>query len=84
MDLVVQTLTIEESLRRDALAGPLFQSILGALDLFDVYIGSRLGSYDALLSPCPVGRSATHIVQIASLNRSKVVQPHSFLTLEEI
>jgi 2-polyprenyl-3-methyl-5-hydroxy-6-metoxy-1,4-benzoquinol methylase len=48
MDSVSQMLYVEESQRRDTLAGRLFQSILGTLDLFHVYLGSHLGLYDAL------------------------------------
>jgi 2-polyprenyl-3-methyl-5-hydroxy-6-metoxy-1,4-benzoquinol methylase len=48
MDSGVQALSAEESQRRDALVGRLFQSVLGAMDLFHVYLGSQLGLYDAL------------------------------------
>ena len=48
MDSVIQTLSVEEIQQRDALAGRLFQSMLGALDLFHVYLGSHLGLYDVL------------------------------------
>ena len=34
--------------RRDALAGRIFQSVLGAMDLFTIYLGDRLGLYRAL------------------------------------
>ena len=34
--------------RRDALVGRIFQSVLGAMDLFNLYIGDRLGLYRAL------------------------------------
>ena len=48
MDAVGQALSAEESQQRDALVGRLFQSVLGAMDLFHVYLGSQLGLYDAL------------------------------------
>ena len=34
--------------RRDALAGRIFESVLGAMDLFNLYLGDRLGLYRAL------------------------------------
>ena len=34
--------------RRDALVGRIFQSVLGAMDLFNLYLGDRLGLYRAL------------------------------------
>jgi SAM-dependent methyltransferase len=34
--------------RRDALVGRIFQSMLGAMDLFNLYLGDRLGLYRAL------------------------------------
>ncbi len=34
--------------RRDALVGRVFQSVLGAMDLFNLYLGDRLGLYRAL------------------------------------
>jgi 2-polyprenyl-3-methyl-5-hydroxy-6-metoxy-1,4-benzoquinol methylase len=48
MNSVDQALSAEESQRRDALVGRLFQSVLGAQDLFHMYLGSQLGLYDAL------------------------------------
>ncbi len=48
MDSVDQALSAEESEQRDALAGRLFQSVLGAMDLFHIYLGTQLGLYDAL------------------------------------
>src|SRR5690349_21786185 len=39
--------------RRDALAGRLFQATLGAMDLFNVYLGDRLGLYRALAEGGP-------------------------------
>jgi 2-polyprenyl-3-methyl-5-hydroxy-6-metoxy-1,4-benzoquinol methylase len=39
--------------RRDALVGRLFQSVLGAMDLFNVYLGDRLGLYRALADGGP-------------------------------
>jgi hypothetical protein len=48
MGQVETTLSDEESQRRDILAGRLFQSVLGAMDLFHLYLGIQLGLYDAL------------------------------------
>jgi predicted O-methyltransferase YrrM len=39
--------------RRDALIGRLFQATLGAMDLFNVYLGDRLGLYRALADGGP-------------------------------
>jgi winged helix-turn-helix protein len=48
MDQAETALSDEESQRRDALAGRLFQSVLGAMDLFHMYLGNQLGLYNAL------------------------------------
>jgi len=50
MDSVIQAISVEESQRRDALVGRIFQSVLEAQDLFHIYLGSQLGLYDALRS----------------------------------
>jgi SAM-dependent methyltransferase len=39
--------------RRDALMGRLFQAVLGAMDLFNLYLGDRLGLYRALAEGGP-------------------------------
>src|SRR5688572_6386258 len=39
--------------RRDALVGRIFQSMLGAMDLFNLYLGDRLGLYRALADGGP-------------------------------
>jgi SAM-dependent methyltransferase len=39
--------------RRDALVGRIFQSVLGAIDLFNIYLGDRLGLYRALADGGP-------------------------------
>ncbi|HZO26829.1 MAG TPA: methyltransferase domain-containing protein [Chloroflexota bacterium] len=39
--------------RRDALVGRIFQSMLGAMDLFNLYLGDRLGLYRALAEGGP-------------------------------
>jgi 2-polyprenyl-3-methyl-5-hydroxy-6-metoxy-1,4-benzoquinol methylase len=39
--------------RRDALVGRIFQSVLGAMDLFNIYLGDRLGLYRALADGGP-------------------------------
>jgi SAM-dependent methyltransferase len=52
--------------RRDALVGRLFQATLGAMDLFNVYLGDRLGLYRALAAAGPLtpgelaARTGTH------------------------
>ena len=40
--------------RRDALAGQLFDAALGAMDLFGVYLGGRLGLYKSLADEGPL------------------------------
>ena len=47
--------TTEE--RRDALVGRLFEAALGAMDLFGVYVGDRLGLYRALADAGPLTSS---------------------------
>jgi 2-polyprenyl-3-methyl-5-hydroxy-6-metoxy-1,4-benzoquinol methylase len=45
--------------RRDALVGRLFQSVLGTMDLLNVYLGDRLGLYRALAeTPCTAAELA--------------------------
>lgn len=39
--------------RRDALVGRLFQAVLGSMDLFNLYLGDRLGLYRALAEGGP-------------------------------
>jgi SAM-dependent methyltransferase len=39
--------------RRDALVGRIFESVLGAMDLFNLYLGDRLGLYRALADGGP-------------------------------
>jgi SAM-dependent methyltransferase len=39
--------------RRDALVGRLFESVLGTMDLFNIYLGDRLGLYRALADGGP-------------------------------
>ena len=48
MDSADQPLSAEETQRRDALVGRLFQSMLGVLEYLHIYLGDRLGLYDAL------------------------------------
>jgi hypothetical protein len=40
--------------RRDALVGRLFQSVVGTMDLFNLYLGDRLGLYRALAETGPL------------------------------
>lgn len=58
-----QTLTESEAQRRDALAGRLFQTCLGALDIWAVYIGHHLGYYAALATLGP--RTTTELAAAA-------------------
>jgi 2-polyprenyl-3-methyl-5-hydroxy-6-metoxy-1,4-benzoquinol methylase len=48
MDSTDQALSAEETQRRDAFVDRLFQSVLGAMDLFHIYLGGQLGLYAAL------------------------------------
>jgi 2-polyprenyl-3-methyl-5-hydroxy-6-metoxy-1,4-benzoquinol methylase len=43
---MAEAVSIDE--RRDALVGRVFESLLGAMDLFSIYLGDRLGYYRAL------------------------------------
>lgn len=43
-----------DAVRRDALAGRIFNSAVQAVDLFAIYLGSRLGYYDALQTHGPL------------------------------
>lgn len=40
--------TVSDAEQRDALVGRLFEAAVGALDVFSIYIGDRLGLYEAL------------------------------------
>ena len=52
---MASTVTIDpDTERRDALVGRLFEAAIGALDVFSVYIGERLGLYRALADRGPV------------------------------
>jgi 2-polyprenyl-3-methyl-5-hydroxy-6-metoxy-1,4-benzoquinol methylase len=48
-----QTVSDDRATRRDALAGRLFEATLGALELQSVYLGDRLGLYQALADGGP-------------------------------
>src|SRR3712207_5152657 len=43
----------QEAERRDAFVGRLFQSILGAMDLYNIYLGDRLDLYRQLVANGP-------------------------------
>src|ERR1700732_4311241 len=47
-------LTAGQQAERDALVGRLFNSTIGALELFHVYLGERLGLYRALATSGPL------------------------------
>lgn len=48
-----QAPSAETEARRDALVGRLFEATLGAMDIFSVYLGDRLGFYRALADAGP-------------------------------
>ncbi len=50
---VAQTLTEEQTARRDAFVGRIFQSSLAGLEMLTVYLGNRLGLYQALAEHGP-------------------------------
>src|SRR6478752_8017313 len=45
---VAETLTEEQTARRDAFVGRIFGSVLGGLEMLTIYLGKRLGLYQAL------------------------------------
>jgi ubiquinone/menaquinone biosynthesis C-methylase UbiE len=51
VELAVDSVAVE---RRDALVGRLFDGLLGAMDLLNVYLGDRLGLYRALAEGGPM------------------------------
>lgn len=59
-------LTDEEQAQRDALVGRLFTSTTGALELFHVYLGERLGLYRALNKSGPL--TAAGLASAAGIN----------------
>jgi hypothetical protein len=52
-DIALAPLADQEIERRDALAARLFEAAIGTLDVFCVYIGDRLGFYEALARTGP-------------------------------
>ena len=54
MSGVTATLTDKEQAERDALVGRLYGATIGALELFHVYLGERLGLYRALATGGPL------------------------------
>jgi hypothetical protein len=46
-------MTAAQSDERDALVGRLFNSVIGSLELFHVYLGDRLGLYRTLADAVP-------------------------------
>jgi 2-polyprenyl-3-methyl-5-hydroxy-6-metoxy-1,4-benzoquinol methylase len=59
-------LTDTEVAERDALLGRLFESTIGALELFHVYLGDRLGLYQALATSGPL--TASGLAAAAGIN----------------
>lgn len=45
---VAETMTEEQTTRRDAFVGRIFGSVLGGLEILTIYLGNRLGLYHAL------------------------------------
>ena len=58
MHASAKSLTDKEQADRDALVGRLFTSTIGALELFHVYLGDRLGLYRALRTAGPLTAAA--------------------------
>jgi 2-polyprenyl-3-methyl-5-hydroxy-6-metoxy-1,4-benzoquinol methylase len=52
-----QTLSSEDTARRDALAGRVFGAAVQTADLFAIYLGARLGFYEALSRDGPLNSS---------------------------
>jgi len=48
MDMSTSAMTNPDTERRDALVGRLFEAAIGTLDVFSIYVGDRLGLYQAL------------------------------------
>jgi 2-polyprenyl-3-methyl-5-hydroxy-6-metoxy-1,4-benzoquinol methylase len=59
-------LTEKDQAERDALLGRLYNSTIGALELFHVYLGERLGLYQALTSKGPL--TAAELAATAGIN----------------
>jgi SAM-dependent methyltransferase len=62
-----KTLTDTEQAERDVLVGRLFGATLGALELFHVYLGDRLGLYRALAAGGPL--TAAELAAAAGINQ---------------
>jgi 2-polyprenyl-3-methyl-5-hydroxy-6-metoxy-1,4-benzoquinol methylase len=59
-------LTDQEQVERDVLVGRLYQSTIGALELLHVYLGDRLGLYQALATAGPL--TAAGLASVAGIN----------------
>jgi len=66
MHASAKSLTDKEQADRDALVGRLFTSTIGALELFHVYLGDRLGLYRALKTAGPL--TAARLAAAAGIN----------------
>ena len=66
MHASAKSLTDKEQADRDALVGRLFTSTIGALELFHVYLGDRLGLYRALRTAGPL--TAAGLAATAGIN----------------
>ncbi|HKT36821.1 MAG TPA: hypothetical protein VJR48_00520, partial [Ktedonobacterales bacterium] len=64
---VAEALTEEQTARRDAFVGRIFQSSLAGLEMLTVYLGNQLGLYQALAERGP----ATSIDLAARTNTSE-------------
>src|SRR5262245_41729334 len=58
MTTTIPTLNDEETQRRDAFAGRIFQTYLEAFEACTIHIGERLGLYQALAEAGPVTPAA--------------------------
>ena len=67
MPASADSLTENEQAERDALVGRLFNSTIGALELFHVYLGDRLGLYRALANSGPL--TAAGLAASAGINQ---------------
>ena len=66
MSTATNSLTEREQTERDALVARLFTSTIGALELFHVYLGDRLGLYRALATRGPL--TAAGLAAAAGIN----------------
>ena len=66
MNTTTAALSEHDQAERDALVGRLYASTIGALELFHVYLGDRLGLYQALATKSPL--TAKDLASAAGIN----------------